>query len=76
MSPTAKSLGIDQMTRDERLSLVQEIWDLIASDRGPLLSESQREELSRRAAQDDAAPNDVVPWEEVKAEVLSQVKKP
>ena len=75
MSPTAKSLGIDRMTRDERLALVQEIWDSIAADpQPPLLTDSQRRELEQRVAEDDAAPDDVVPWEQVKAEVLDRLR--
>jgi putative addiction module component (TIGR02574 family) len=72
MSPTLESLGIDRLSRDERLALVQEIWNTIASDQGPpLLSESQRAELARRIAEDDAAPERVVPWDQVKAETLA-----
>ena len=39
-----------------------------------LLSENQREELERRAAEDDAAPDDVIPWEQVKAAALGRLK--
>lgn len=75
MSPTIQSLGIDQMTREQRIALVQEIWDSIASEHyQPLLSESQRKELERRVAQDDANPDDVVPWEQVKAQAISRLK--
>ena len=75
MSATVQALGIDRLTREQRIVLVQEIWDMIAAEPyEPLLSEAQRHELSRRAAEDDANPADVIPWEEVKAEALSRVK--
>jgi putative addiction module component (TIGR02574 family) len=75
MPPTVKSLGIDQLPRDQRLALVQEIWDTIAAESdGPLLTENQRHELERRVAEDDAAPDRVVPWEQVKAETLARLK--
>lgn len=75
MPPTIKSLGIDQLPRDQRLALVQEIWDTIAAESdGPLLTDNQRQELERRAAEDDAAPDQVVPWEQVKAETLARLK--
>jgi len=32
------------------------------------MTESQRQELERRLAEDDAAPGDVIPWERVKAQ--------
>jgi putative addiction module component (TIGR02574 family) len=38
-----------------------------------LLSESQRHELERRSAQDDFSPENVIPWEQVKAKTLSRL---
>ena len=76
MSPTVHSLGIDRLTRDQRLALVQEIWDTIAAEQPPpLLSEAQRQELERRVAEDEAAPDDAIPWEEVKAQALARLKR-
>jgi putative addiction module component (TIGR02574 family) len=76
MSPILKSLGIDQLTRDQRLELVQEIWDSIAAEQTPpLLNEAQHQELARRLAEDDAAPDDVIPWEQVKAEALARLQQ-
>ena len=73
MSPTIQSLGIDRLTREQRLALVQEIWATIASDPyQPLLTETQRQELERRIADDDANPDNVVPWEQVKAQALDR----
>ena len=75
MPPTVKSLGIDQLSREQRLALVQEIWDTIAAESGtPLLTESQRLELRRRVAEDDASPDDVIPWEQVKAQTQARLK--
>ncbi len=75
MSPTVQSLGIDRLTREERIALVQEIWATIAAEPyQPLLTEAQRRELERRVAEDDARPDDVVPWEQVKAQTLSRLK--
>jgi putative addiction module component (TIGR02574 family) len=74
MSTTVKSLGIDRLPREQRLALVQEIWDTIAAEQSPpLLSEAQCQELERRVAQDDAAPDDVIPWEQVKAQALARL---
>jgi putative addiction module component (TIGR02574 family) len=75
MSPTVQSLGIDRLTREQRIALVQEIWATIAAEPyQPLLTEPQRRELERRVAEDDANPNAVVPWEQVKAQALSRLK--
>ena len=66
MSPTLNSLGIDRLSREDRITLVQEIWDTIAAEAAPrLLNESQRRELQRRVEEDNAKPDDVVPWEQV-----------
>lgn len=40
----------------------------------PLLIDSQRRELKRRIADDNANPDDVVPWEQVKAQTLRRLK--
>jgi putative addiction module component (TIGR02574 family) len=77
MSDTLKSLGIDRLPREERLILVQEIWDTIAAEsHSPIVDEAQRQELARRADEDDASPNDVIPWEQVKVQALARTKKP
>jgi putative addiction module component (TIGR02574 family) len=72
MTPTLESLGIDRLSVAERILLVQQIWDSVAADveRVPL-TEAQRQELERRA-DDDANPDDGVPWEQVKAEALAR----
>jgi len=41
-----------------------------------LLSEAQARELAQRMAEDDAAPDDVVRWETVKAKILAHLPKP
>jgi putative addiction module component (TIGR02574 family) len=72
MPVTIASLGLDKLSREERLALVQELWDSIAAEPGPCrLTDAQREELRRRVAEDDANPDDLIPWEQVKAEARS-----
>jgi putative addiction module component (TIGR02574 family) len=74
MSTTVKSLGIDRLPREQRLALVQEIWDTMAAEQQPpLLTEAQRQELERRVAEDDAAPDDVISWEQVKNQALANL---
>jgi putative addiction module component (TIGR02574 family) len=67
MSPTVQSLGLDRLPRADRLALVQALWDSIAAEPPAPVSESVRRELERRADEDDAAPDDLIPWERVKA---------
>jgi putative addiction module component (TIGR02574 family) len=60
----------------ERIALAQALWDSIADQPRPPLSEAKRAELARRAAEDDARPDDVVPWEKAKADILARLGRP
>jgi putative addiction module component (TIGR02574 family) len=76
MTPNWKDLGIDQLDVEARLALIGEIWDSIALDLdGALPTQAQRCELERRLAASLAAPDDVVPWEEVLAKALARARK-
>ena len=60
---------------DERLQLVEDIWDSIAQDANTRpdrlpLSDAQRTELRRRIADADANPDDGVPWEVLREELF------
>jgi len=69
-------LGIDQLSRDERLELVQEIWDSIpAEDSAMPLSQTQRDELDRRLAAHRANPDAAMDWEYVEAEALARLSR-
>jgi len=71
MSPTLKSLGIDQLSVAELIVLVEEIWDSIADNPEEVpLTDAQREELERRLAAYDANPRAGSTWEEVKSRLL------
>lgn len=73
VSPTLEELGIDRMSTDERLLLAQEIIDSVRAEQpGSTLTPAKREELSRRVADLDANPNDVVSWEEVQASIQAR----
>ena len=76
MTPTLESLGLDRLSRTDKLAVVQALWDSIAAEREPVpISDALRRELSRRVDDDDANPDDVVPWEEVKAQARARRRK-
>lgn len=76
MSVSLKSLGIDRLSVEERLALVEELWDSIAESSAAVpLSDAQRAELDRRLADHEAHPEDVVSWEEVKDSISSRLKR-
>jgi putative addiction module component (TIGR02574 family) len=68
MALNMKDLGIDRMSPEDRLKLVQESWDSLAveADQAPL-TEAQRQDLEHRLAAYEANPKAGSSWEEVKA---------
>ena len=59
---------------DDRIRLVQEIWDGIAEEPAAVrLSDAQKRELERRIAAYEASPDDVLTWEEVKASLQEEL---
>jgi putative addiction module component (TIGR02574 family) len=73
MAATMKSLGIDRLSIADRLELVQEIWDSIAASQEEIpLTETQKQEFDRRIADLDANPNNILTWDEIKAQVRGQ----
>ena len=76
MAVSLKSLGIERLGIEERLTLVEEIWDSITADSTAVpLTQAQRDELDRRIADHEANPDDVVSWEEVKTSITERLKK-
>lgn len=70
MAISIKSLGIDRLAVEDRLDLVEQIWDSIAADNiGLPLTDAQRIELERRIADHEQNPDDVVSWDEIRAAV-------
>lgn len=63
------------MSSDERLQLVQEIWDSLADEaEASTLTDAQRQELDRRWAAHLANPQAAIPWEQVEAEILARLE--
>jgi putative addiction module component (TIGR02574 family) len=76
MAVSVKSLGIDHLDLEERLALVEEIWASICTDAEVFpLTASQRAELDRRVADDNASPDDVVSWDDVRASIQTPLPR-
>ena len=70
MSKKVSISDVLELTPAERLQLVEEIWDSIASvPESVEVTEAQRQELDRRIAAFRADPTAGDPWEVVKARV-------
>ena len=57
---------ITSLSVDERIRLVEAIWESIAAEPGePKVTEPQRQELERRLAEHAASPETAISWEQV-----------
>ncbi|MCC6806136.1 MAG: addiction module protein [Deltaproteobacteria bacterium] len=69
---SAANPDIDSFTTDERLELLDRLWDSLAkTPSGVPVTEAQREELKRRRAELSANPADSLSMEEVERQILS-----
>ena len=60
---------------EERLRLVHEVWDqLVEQGVDPDLTHELKAELDRRLSEDEADPDDVVSWQDVKAAALKRAR--
>lgn len=74
MSTTEILNAARQLSRDDRIELVQAIWDTIAEDPVPAIDPELRAELDRRIASYEADPTNVLTWEEIKRRVRTRNK--
>ena len=73
MSPTLESLGIRTLPIEDRLRIANDLWDSVETDSPKReLSEALKAELDRRIADDDANPDEAMPWDEVKARLYQK----
>lgn len=76
MSTAEMLAAIVALPVNERARLAEAIVDSIAADATiESLTPAQQEELERRLADHLANPDDVIPWEEVKAKALARAKQ-
>ena len=61
-----------KLSIDERINLVEEIWDSIAEENGCFeLSDAQKQELDRRLESFRVNPSQGRTWEEIESEFLN-----
>ena len=64
--------GIDRLSVEEKILLVEELWDSIASEAEKVpISASQLEELDKRLDKHASDPGKCLSWEEVKQRIKS-----
>ncbi|MFO0963989.1 MAG: addiction module protein [Gemmataceae bacterium] len=70
MPPTLESLGIDRLSVDDQLALMEAIWENVSKHPEQLpVSAALKKELDRRIADLDSHPENVLTWAEIKARV-------
>jgi putative addiction module component (TIGR02574 family) len=68
MSQSFSESDIAQLSVSQRLQLITLLWDSIPDSPDALaMPEWHRQELERRLAEADAAPESAIPWEKVRA---------
>ena len=60
---------------DDRMMIVQVIWDSIAEDGGVELTEEQDAELRRRLTKYRENPANVSSWDDAKGRILQRLKR-
>jgi putative addiction module component (TIGR02574 family) len=63
-----------KLTPAERIELAQDLWDSIAQNELPPLTDDEKEELDRRYAEHLRDPSTAITWEELKARLASRLK--
>lgn len=73
MGQALHTLGIDSMSIEDRIALVQDIWDSVAIEAGLLPpSTTEKTELDRRLDEDDAEPDSTISWGTIKTEAAKR----
>ena len=64
------ALNIDDLSIDERLQLLEQLWESLRETSGAVpLTDAQREELDRRLDDLERSGPEGIPWEEVQRQI-------
>lgn len=70
------TLHLDELSVDDRLVLVGELWDSIELERGTLpITDELRVELARRVEDADRNPDEFILWDDIKAAALARIRR-
>ena len=66
------AVDISSLTAEQKLRLIEELWDSLSDDEIPI-TEAQKQELERRLADLESNPDKVVPWDEVRRRLQDRI---
>ena len=67
------NIDINELSRDERLELIEELWDSLATKLGQVpLTEAQQAELDRRLDAMEQDGGEGIPWEQVLTQIRTK----
>ena len=76
MSVSIKSLGLEKLPVEDKISLIDQLWEDVVTRNGVVpISDELAEELERRMAAYRANPNDSYTPEEVRKTALKSIGK-
>ena len=74
MNPSSEFAALFKLPIEQRIQLVQDLWDSIADENPELpVPEWQLEELRRRAAKYEAGGVKTYPWDQVKLMLTDEI---
>jgi putative addiction module component (TIGR02574 family) len=72
MPQSLTELNLGQLTVSQKLDLIAQLWDSIPDSEALPLPEWHRQEVEKRLALADAAPETGISWEQAKARLRSK----
>ena len=67
------AFNIDDLSQEERLTLLEQLWDSLTADAGAMpLAAAQRAELDHRLDKIDHGDVEGIPWEEVVRQICGR----
>lgn len=67
------ALNISELSPEERLRLIEELWDSLSEEPGNVpLTNAQREELDRRLDDLERSGSEGIPWDQVLQQIRSR----
>jgi putative addiction module component (TIGR02574 family) len=63
-----------ELAPEERIQLAEDLWDSIAVEEVPPLTEEQMAEMDRRLVEHERDPSSALPWADVRKRLWSRYK--